>query len=380
MRGGEYVLEQLCDLFPGADIFTHVVDRSAISEKLLRHKIIETYIGRMPAAKKHYQKYLMLMPRALEELDLRDYDLVISSESGPAKGVLTRPGTPHICYVHSPMRYIWDLYPEYRDHLSFPTRQIFQATAHRLRQWDFVSAQRIDHVIANSSFVAKRISKYWRREAEVLNPPVDLSRFTVSASPGEYYLYVSELVPYKRADLALDAFRKLGKPLKIVGAGSELRRLKANAPTNVEFLGRVDNAELQSLYSGCKALIFPGEEDFGIVPLEAMASGRPVIAYGRGGVLDTVIPGHTGTFFNSQTDEALAEAIERFELEDQVRLHPAQIAAHAQSFSPERFRKRMMAIVKRTAPELFEPDLEQRWSVPSSADTAKIILNATPDV
>lgn len=347
MRGGEFVLEQFSDLFPEADIFTHVVDRESISDNLGKHQITETLIGRLPGAKKHYQKYLMLMPRALEELDLQDYDLVISSESGPAKGVITRPGTPHICYVHSPMRYIWDMYPEYRDMLSFPARQIFQSTAHRLRQWDVTSAQRVDHIVSNSSFVAKRVEKYWRRSSEVLNPPVDLSRFSLSATQEDYYLFVSELVPYKRADLAIEAFRQLGLRLKIVGAGSEFQRLKDQAPDNVELLGRVPDAQLDSLYANCKALIFPGEEDFGIVPLEAMACGKPVIAFGRGGVLDTVIPGKTGLFFFQQTAEALATAVNGFESGGASLFQPAQISAYAQGFGPDGFKKRMSKIVSR---------------------------------
>lgn len=349
MRGGEYVLEQLSDLFPQADIFTHVVDRSKISEKLARHRIIETSIAKLPAAKKHYQKYLMFMPKALEELDLREYDLVISSESGPAKGIVTRPDATHVCYVHSPMRYIWDLYPEYRDGLSFPAKQVFSATAHKLRQWDYASAQRVDHVIANSKFVAQRVEKFWNRTAEVLNPPVDLSRFSPNSAPDDYYLFVSELVPYKRADLAIEAFRDLGTKLRIVGSGSELKRLQADAPDNVEFLGRVSNEDLNGLYANCRALIFPGEEDFGIVPLEAMASGRPVIAYGKGGILDTVIPGKTGLFFHEQTKSALIAAVKQFEAAGPGQFNSAEIAQHAQGFSPESFREKMFAILEREA-------------------------------
>ncbi|MEO9517714.1 MAG: glycosyltransferase [Paracoccaceae bacterium] len=349
MRGGEYVLEQLSDLFPQADIFTHVVDRSKISEKLAHHQIIETSIAKLPAAKKHYQKYLMFMPKALEELDLREYDLVISSESGPAKGIVTRPDATHICYVHSPMRYIWDLYPEYRNGLTFPTKQVFSATAHKLRQWDYTSAQRVDHVIANSKFVAQRVNKFWNRTAEILNPPVDLSRFTPNSAPDDFYLFVSELVPYKRADLALEAFRELGAKLRIVGSGSELKHLQADAPDNVEFLGRVSNEELNSLYANCRALIFPGEEDFGIVPLEAMASGRPVIAYGKGGILDTVIPGKTGLFFHDQTKSALIAAIKQFEAASPDHFDPVEIAKHVQDFSPESFREKLRTIIEREA-------------------------------
>lgn len=355
MRGGEYVLEQLSDLFPQADIFTHVVDRSKISEKLASHRIIETTIAKLPGAKKHYQKYLMFMPKALEELDMREYDLVISSESGPAKGIVTRPDATHICYVHSPMRYVWDLYPEYREGLSFPAKQVFSATAHKLRLWDYASAQRVDRVIANSTFVAQRIDKFWNRSAEVLNPPVDLSRFSPKSAPDDYYLFVSELVPYKRADLAIEAFRELGTKLRIVGSGSDLKRLQADAPDNVEFLGRVSNQDLNRLYANCRALIFPGEEDFGIVPLEAMASGRPVIAYGKGGILDTVIPGKTGLFFHEQSKSALIAAVKQFEAAALGYFNPVAIAQHAQGFSPKAFREKMLAILEK------EPNLPKNY-------------------
>lgn len=352
MRGGEFVLEQLCDMFPDADIYTHVVDRSQLSEKLLKHRIIETSIAKWPGAKKHYQKYLMFMPKALEELDLREYDVVISSESGPAKGVITRPGTPHICYTHSPMRYIWDMYPEYRDSLNFPAKQVFSMTAHKLRQWDYTSAQRVDHFVANSTFVAERIWKFWKRKAEVLNPPVDLSRFEIGEAQEDYYLFVSELVGYKRADLAVRAFAKMGRKIKIVGSGPDLGQLKAIAPDCVEFLGRVDNSDLEKLYGSCRALIFPGEEDFGIVPLEAMASGRPVIGYGRGGILDTVVPGETGRFFFEQTVEALIDAVQQFEAVDEENFSPTKIAEHAKSFGPEAFKESLMNIIQREANHL----------------------------
>ena len=367
MRGGEYVLEQFSELFPQADIFTHVLDRSKISDTLARHQIFETSVAKLPGAKKHYQKYLMFMPKALEELDLRGYDLVISSESGPAKGVITRPDATHICYVHSPMRYIWDLYPEYRDGLSFPAKQVFSVTAHKLRQWDYASAQRVDHVVANSTFVAQRVKKFWNRPADILNPPVDLSRFAPNGTPEDYYLFVSELVPYKRADLAIDAFRELGTKLRIVGSGSELKQLQANAPDNVEFLGRVPNQELNTLYANCRALIFPGEEDFGIVPLEAMASGRPVIAYGKGGILDTVVPGKTGLFFHEQSPAALVAAVKQFEAEMITRFDPPDIARHAQHFSPQAFQDKMWAILEREAKLSVPGERRQVVQVPKAS-------------
>lgn len=357
MRGGESVIEQIAELFPEADIFTHVCDPDRISPALRRHRIIETSVARLPQARRHYQKYLMFMPRALEELDLQAYDLVISSESGPAKGVIVRPGALHVCYCHSPMRYIWDMYTPYSKGLGRVARLIFAHVAHRLRIWDVTSAARVDHFIANSRFVAQRIEKYYRRDATVLNPPVDLGHYRPleDGSVGDHYLFVSELVPYKRVDLAVEAFRRLGRPLKIVGAGPELEVQRRNAPGNVEFLGRVSTEDLTRLYQTCRALVFPAEEDFGIVPLEAMACGRPVIAFGRGGALDSVDPGVTGLFFDSQTPESLVDAVERFERALEPTLDPARIAAHARGFGSDHFRRKFLGILRAAGPDLDLP-------------------------
>jgi glycosyltransferase involved in cell wall biosynthesis len=358
MRGGERVLEQICRLFPQADIYTHVCIPENISPALRRHRIRETFIGRLPGARKHYQKYLALMPRALEALDLSGYDLVISSESGPAKGVIPPPDTPHVCYCHSPMRYIWDQYHAYMAGLNRPMRLAFGALAPRLRTWDVISANRVDHFVANSGFVAKRIARCWRREAEVVHPPVDLEAYGPGPAPGPDapYLFLSELVPYKRPDLALEAARQLGRRLQVVGQGPELERLRRAAPDGVAFLGRVPDAEMASLYRGCRALLFPGVEDFGIVPLEAMACGRPVIALGRGGALDTVRDGETGLLFAEQTADGLARALERFERELEPRLDPQAIAAHARGFSAETFRWGMWSAIRRAAPQLGLPE------------------------
>jgi glycosyltransferase involved in cell wall biosynthesis len=351
MRGGERVLEQLAQLFPQADIFTHVLDRERISEALLRHKIQCTAISKLPFAITQYKKYLMFMPKALEELDLSGYDLVISSESGPAKGVIAPPNSKHITYCHSPMRYVWDQYHQYKRELSWPARKIFEHVAHQMRQWDVTTAARVDTFVANSHFVAKRIARYYGREAEVLNPPVDLVRYTPSAKPsGDYYLVISELVPYKRVDIAIEAFRGLDRQLVVAGGGSEFARLKTTAPANVRFAGCVPGNELRDLYANCRALIFPGEEDFGIVPLEAMACGRPVLAFGTGGVLETVVPGKTGLFFPSQTASALKQTIVDFEAMG-GNFDPAAIRVHAEKFSESKFRAGFQAIVDRTLRE-----------------------------
>ena len=346
MRGGERVLEEMLKLYPDADIFTHVVDRDKLSPRIAARPITQTFVGGLPGARKHYQKYLGLMPRALEELDLSAYDLVLSSESGPAKGVITRPDATHVCYCHSPMRYIWDHYPAYRDPLGWLQRTYFSHLAHRLRQWDVSSAARVDRFIANSRFVAARIDRTYRRDAAVVHPPVDLDLYGPNGPDGSpvpqaergYYLYLSELVPYKRADLAIDAFRDLNLPLKVVGRGSEFARLSKGAPDNVQMLGRVEDTDLPDLYRGARALVFPAEEDFGIVPVEAMACGTPVLAYGRGGALDSVVDGKTGLFFEEQRVASLRAVIAAFEGR-RADFDPELIARHAQSFGADRFRR-----------------------------------------
>ncbi len=352
MRGGERVLEQLCEMFPQADIYTHVCIRDKLSPALRARNITETFIARLPGARRHYQKYLGLMPRALEELDLSGYDLVLSSESGPAKGVIASPDAVHICYCHTPMRYIWDQYHAYRASLGPVGRLVFGAVAARMRVWDALSAARVDRFIANSDFVRRRIRRCYRREAQVIHPPVDLDAYAPGPdAPGDHYLFLSELVPYKRADLAIEAFRALGRPLRIVGDGPERARLEAGAPANVVFHGRASDAEMAALYRSCRALIFPGVEDFGIVPLEAMACGRPVIACGAGGALDTVLDGRTGVLFDDRTAEGLAAAVRRFEAEFEPTADPAAIAAHAGRFGAARFRAEMAAAIREAAPE-----------------------------
>ncbi|MGG7566707.1 glycosyltransferase [Rhodovulum sp. DZ06] len=353
MRGGERVLEQLCMMFPQADIYTHACIPENISPLLRRHKITETFIGRLPGGRKHYQKMLPLMPRALEELDLSGYDLVISSESGPAKGVIAPVDAVHLCYCHSPMRYIWDQYHSYKDGLSWPARKVFEAVAPGLRIWDAVGAQRVDSIVANSNFVRRRVKRVWGRDSTVVHPPVDLAAYRpAEEAPGEHYLFLSELVSYKRPDLAIEAVRGTNRKLKIVGSGGERERLEATAPPNVEFLGRVPDDRMAALYRSSRALLFPGVEDFGIVPLESMACGRPVIALGKGGALDTVVDGETGLLFEEQTAEGLRAAMDRFEAELEPRMDVARIAAHAAKFGPEHFRAGLADALRAAAPHL----------------------------
>lgn len=333
MRGGEKVLEGLCELFPEADIFTLVADRGAISETIARHRIETSFLQRLGGAR-HYKMLLPLMPHALESFDLSAYDLVVSSEAGPAKGIVPRPDALHVCYCHSPMRYVWDQAAEYRRQAGPLAGAALWLAAPRLRQWDVTTAARVDRFIANSAFVAQRIGKYYRREATVIHPPVDLGRFAVG-NPGEAYLCAGQVTPYKKIEIAVEAFSRMGKPLVVAGDGVGAR-LRALAGPSVRFLGPVEDAEMADWLARCRALVFPGVEDFGIVPLEAMASGRPVIAYGRGGALETVVPGVTGILFEEQSVASLVHAVRRFELIES-RLDPAAIRAHAERFARPRF-------------------------------------------
>jgi glycosyltransferase involved in cell wall biosynthesis len=291
-------------------------------------------------ARRLYRSYLPFMPMALEGLDLSGYDLVISSEAGPAKGVIVPPGARHICYCHSPMRYLWDQYHTYRSGAGAMTRLVMPFLAHRLRQWDVVSAARVDQFLANSAHVASRIERYLRRDATVVHPPVAVDDFApVSPSEREdYYLWVGELVPYKRADIAVEAFNRLGLPLVVIGGMSTTgAALAAKAKSNITFLGKAPFDQLRHHLARCRALIFPGEEDFGIVPVEAMASGRPIVAYGRGGILDTVRDRETGLLFHDQSADGLIAAIEEFERSGLSDVDPAKLVQHARKFDERTF-------------------------------------------
>lgn len=336
-RGGEKVLRAIAELYPAADIFVHVADPEIVAKYLPGRKVQTTFINKLPFAKRHYQKYLPLMPTALEQLDLTDYDLIISSESGPAKGVLVSPTAMHICYCHSPMRYVWDMYHDYRSHAGFLAKLLMTPLIHHLRIWDQVSAQWVDHYVANSRFVASRIRKYYRREAEVIYPPVDVEEFaTLDVKDEGFYLSVGQLVSYKRPDLLVEAFNRNGKPLVIIGDGELLGSLRKRAAANVTLLGKQSFESIKSHYSRCRALVFPGIEDFGIVPVEAMAAGKPVIALGEGGALETVVHGKTGWLFKEQTLDAIVTAVSDFE-EVRTSFNPDVIRQLARQYSKERF-------------------------------------------
>jgi glycosyltransferase involved in cell wall biosynthesis len=352
MRGGEKVLEALCELFPEADVYTHVYSPEDISETIRKHRVHTTFIQKLPFAKRWYQKYLPLMPIALEQLDLSGYDLVISSESGPAKGVILDPETFHICYCHTPMRYIWDMYHEYRRKAGPLTRIFMPLISHWLRIWDVAGANRVDVFVANSNFVARRIQKTYRRDALVIPPPVDTLNFHSAPSHEDFYLIVGQLVPYKRVDLAIEAFNRTGKRLVIIGSGSEEQALKKQALANIEFLSSQPRQVLVDHYSRCRALVFPGKEDFGIVPVEALASGRPVIAYGAGGVLDTVTDGETGILFQAQTGQSLIDAIDRFESLPVDQFNCNKLQAYAARFSIEKFKTEMQQLVEQNLSQI----------------------------
>ncbi|MEP9356969.1 glycosyltransferase [Xanthobacter sp. KR7-65] len=338
MRGGEKVLEVLSDLYPDADIFTLVCDPTRISDKLKRHRIQTSFLQSIGGCS-HYQKMLPMMPFALESFDLTSYDLVISSEAGPAKGIVPRPDALHVCYCHSPMRYVWDLYPQYRAGSGRLTRSAMSIIAPLIRQWDVTTAARVDHFIANSHYVAKRIEKYYRRPATVINPPVDIARFSPATTVENFYLCAGQVTPYKKIEIAIEAFNHLGFQLVVIGSGAN-KALRRMAGPNITFLGAVDDATMADYFARTRALVFPGIEDFGIVPLEVMASGRPVIAYAAGGALETVLPGRTGLLFYEQTVEALAAAVLQMELSHQIFKNDT-LRTFAAQFDRNSFRNRV---------------------------------------
>jgi glycosyltransferase involved in cell wall biosynthesis len=355
MRGGEKVVEEILGMFPQAEIVTHIFRPKMVSELIRSRPVRTTFIDRLPMSERLYPLYLGLMPRALEALDMRDFDLVISSESGPAKGVITRPDALHICYCHSPMRYIWDIQPHYLETAGLAGRLYLRWVSHLLRMWDRTSANGVDYFVANSDFVARRIAKVYRRESVTIYPPVNVDLFEPAPSRGEHFVLAGQLVHYKRADLAVEAFNRLGLPLHVVGSGPMLKRLKRTARPNVSFVDGADPEVFRRELATSRALVFPGEEDFGIIPVEAQASGVPVIAFGKGGARETVrglVPGetpladgqYTGVFFLEQTPEALAQAVGSFsELEHIFR--PGHCRDNALPFSASVFRERFGGFV-----------------------------------
>jgi glycosyltransferase involved in cell wall biosynthesis len=355
-RGGERVLEVLAGMFPQADLFTLALDPKALPPSLRSRHFTTSFLQKVPGIRRHYKKFLPLFPFALEQFRLDDYDLVISSESGPAKGVLTRPHTCHICYCHTPMRYVWDMYQQYR--ASAPGgalgRAFYSLAAHYVRQWDYAASARVDYYVASSHNAAARIAKYYRRAADVIHPPVNINSFSIGSRVEDFYLVVSPLVAYKRVDLAVEACNALGRRLVVIGQGEMLGALKKIAGPTVTFLGYQPDEQVRDHYQRCRAFLFPSEEDIGLTPIEAQACGRPVIAFGRGGALETVRGGFpadgfahdssTGIFFAEQTPESLAGAIRFFE-SNEARFSPALIRRHAERFDVARFQADMGALI-----------------------------------
>ena len=335
--GAERVLEALHEVFPDAPVYTSLYEPSALPGHLRTWDIRTSFLQRIPLSHRYHRALLLLYPAAFESFDLSGYDIVLSISSAWAKGVITPPNTIHVNYCLTPMRFAWN-YSEYveRERIGSAARAVLPVATHYLRLWDVATAQRVDRFVAISSVVRSRIQKYYRREADLIYPPVDAEQIPLGTGDGEDFLVVSRLVPYKRIDLAVAACSRIGAPLTIMGDGRDRAELAAKAGPTVRFLGHVSDAERSGALGRCKAFLFPGEEDFGIAPVEAMAAGRPVIAYGGGGALDTVVDGVTGQLFAPQTVDALAERLTTF---DASRYRPEAIRGHALQFARSRFQR-----------------------------------------
>jgi len=346
MRGGEKVLEVLCELFPEADLFTLVHVRGTVSPTIERRRITTSFVQRLPLAKRYYRRYLPLFPRAIEQFELSGYDLVISSSHCVAKSVITPPRVAHVCYCHSPMRYAWDQFDAYFGPErvgAFMSRRVYRPMLSRLARWDARTADRPSRFVSNSQYVAGRIARYYNRRSTIVYPPVDTVFYHPASVPrASHFLVVSALVPYKRIDLAIDACRRVGAPLRIVGDGPDRRRLEAAGGQDVTFLGRLTDEQIRTEYQAARAVLLPGEEDFGIVPVEAQACGTPVVALAAGGALETVVDGETGALFSEGTAEAMAGALERVTT---LPIDRDRMRERAERFSRERHVAGMRAVI-----------------------------------
>lgn len=347
--GAERVLECFSELFPYAPIYTLVYDPAAMHGVFADRDIRTSRLQKLRLARKYHRFFPPLMPLAAEEFDFSLYDVVLSDSASFAKGILTRPETLHISYVHTPMRYAWDDCQKYTQEFGFPriVKKIVPFAMNAIRLWDRSSADRVDHFIANSTFVARRIKKYYRKDAVVIHPPVTVEKFSVrEKTRAGYFLMVGRLIAYKRHDIAIRAFNALGLPLKIIGRGPELHRLKKMAKSNIEFLGRVPEEDLPRYYAQCRAFLFPQEEDFGIVAIEALAAGRPVIAYRGGDIVEHLVEGKHGIFFDVQTPEAIVSAVRRFR---DVDYDADSIRRAAQPFDREIFKRKIKQYIESAA-------------------------------
>jgi len=343
--GQERVLRALQELFPEAPTFVLIYDEKKKERFYKERDIRATFLQRMPSIEKRFPWYLPLMSTAIESHDLSDFDVVLSSSSSFAKGVIAKPGTKHVCYCHTPTRYLWSDTKGYVEDLHYPDfiKKVLPFYLSHLRSWDWAAAQRVDYFLANSRTVKDRIKRYYAKDSDVIYPPVDTHKFYTSQEIGDYYLIGGRLVPYKRYDLAIQAFNKLDMPLKVFGVGPEMERLKRMAKSNIDFLGEVTETKKAELYAKCLAFIHPQEEDFGITAVEAMASGRPVVAYKAGGALETIKPGVTGEFFEDQEWEDLANTIIHFQPD---KYNSEEIKEHSQQFNKQNFQNKIKSFVE----------------------------------
>lgn len=339
--GAERVLEVIHDMYPQAPVYTSIYWPRALPQRYGSWDIRPSFLNRLPFIKRWHRPFLALYPLGFESFDLRDYDLVLSVTSAFAHGIITSSHTQHVCYCLTPARFLWN-YHTYveREELGRLERLALLPLLQRLRLWDRSAAERVDRFIAISTTVQRRIKSHYGRDSQIIYPPVRIGHSDRDCEPEDYFLIVSRLVPYKRIDLAVRAFNRLGLPLRIVGDGRDRAALEAMAKPNVQFMGHLSDVEVREQMARCRAFVFPGEEDFGIAPVEAMAAGRPVIAYGAGGALDTVIEGESGTFFREPNPDALIEAVRRLE---RYRFDPDHLRTHAQRFGIARFERELRA-------------------------------------
>lgn len=351
--GAERVLEAFQELYPYAPIYTLIHDQDSMHGHFMKSRIHTSFLQKFPFSKKRHRLFPPLMPVAIESFDFSQYDVVLSDSSSFAKGVITSPSTLHVCYMHTPMRYAWDDCQKYTEDFGLPgfIRRLVPLFMSPIRLWDRASAERVDKFISNSRFVANRIKKYYHKDSTVIHPPVNVGQFYTSANRGEYFLMVGRLIAYKRHDIAIQAFNELQLPLKIIGRGPEIERLKRIAGPTIEFLGRVPEEELPRYYAECQAFIFPQEEDFGIVAIEAMASGRPLIAYRGGDIVEHMEEGKMGEYFDEQTKEALISAIRRFQGK---KYDPEYIRSKALPFDKERFKATIKDYLAKAVAEHLE--------------------------
>jgi len=347
MGGAEQVIINFKEVYKDAPIYTTFYNPDNLDDKLKNLDVRTSFLQKKKMVTNH-KKYFPLMPLAFEDFDLNEYDVILSSSSSCAKGVITKPGSIHVCYCHTPMRYAWEKRDEYLEGMGVLKKKLIKILLHYMRIWDYSSSARVDYFIANSTEVQKRIKKHYKRDAVVINPPVRCNLFNISDTDGDYYFIVSRLVGYKRFDLAVQACSELGKKLVVIGDGPEKEKLMSLANENVTFLGRQPDDVVKKYMSECKALLYPGEEDFGIVPVEAQACGRPVIAFGKGGVLDSVIPGKTGVFFKEQSVESLKNAILEFE---NMKFDKQMIREHALGFDESVFQSKIKNFIEEKVKE-----------------------------